>query len=94
MDVDPLPEGLVPAGGTLNFTDSTVPEAIQREHALAPGRWGVLHVLEGSLLFVDLETEKERRIDAPGLVVIQPQASHRVAIEGPLVCRLDFFREP
>ena len=42
-----IPPGLVPAGGSLNFTNETVPEALQREHALGPGRWGVLHVFEG-----------------------------------------------
>ena len=61
---------------------------------LAPGRWGVLHVFEGSLRFVDLATGEERTLSAPDLITIHPQAPHRVQLEGPLRCRIDFFREP
>lgn len=54
MEIDRIPAGLLPAGGTPNFTEATIPEALQQEHALSHGRWGVLHVFQGSLLFVDL----------------------------------------
>ena len=89
-----LPPGLVPSGGSLSFTERTIPEALQREHALAPGRWGVLHVLEGSLRFVDLCDANERVVVAPDQLIIHPQSPHRVSLEGVLRCRIDFFREP
>ena len=93
MDVDRIPAGLVPAGGSLNFTRETIPEALQREHSLGAGHWGVLHVFDGRLLFIDLATGRERMVEAPGLVIIRPGAPHKVAIDGPLSCRIDFFRE-
>ena len=93
MKADSIPPGLVPAGGSLNFTRETIPDALQQEHTLASGRWGVLHVLEGSILFVDLTTGNERLAEAPDLVIIHPGAPHKVVVPGPLTCRIDFFRD-
>ena len=53
----------------------------------------MLNVLEGSLRFVNLETGETRRISAPGRIAIHPGARHRVAVHGPVRCRIDFFRE-
>ena len=91
---DSLPEGLVPSHSSPDFTQDTIPAALQREHALAPGHWGTLNVLEGGLRFVNLDTGETRRISAPGCVAIHPRMRHRVAVDGPLRCRIDFFREP
>ena len=93
MKADRIPPGLIPAGSSLNFTRETIPEALQREHTLASGRWGVLHILEGSILFVDLETGNERLAEAPDRVIIHPGAPHKVVVSGPLTCRIDFFRD-
>ena len=90
---DPVPAGLIPSHSSPIFTQDTLPDALQREHALAPGHWGMLNVLEGSLQFVDLETGETRRIAAPDRVTIHPRARHRVAVDGPVRCRIDFFRE-
>ena len=90
---DPLPDGLVPANSSPIFTQDTLPDALQREHALAPGHWGVLNVLEGSLRFVNLETGETRTISAPDRVTIHPRMRHHVAVDGPVRCRIDFFRE-
>ena len=88
------PDGLIPSRSSPTFTEDTLPAALQAEHTLAPGHWTVLNVLEGSLRFVNLETGEERLISAPDLVTIHPGLPHRVAIEGRVRCRLDFFREP
>ncbi len=93
MAIDRLPSGLVPSGGSLIFEETTIPDALKREHALAAGHWGVLHVLEGDIRFVDLASGEERIFSAPDLVTIQPQAPHLVIIDGLVRCRIDFFRE-
>lgn len=90
---DPLPDGLISSHSSPIFTQNTLPDALQREHALAPGHWGMLSVLEGSLRFVNLETGETRRIAAPDGVTIHPRMRHRVAIDGPVRCRIDFLRE-
>jgi len=89
-----LPDDLIPGDASPVFTQDTLPDALQAEHTLAPGHWGVLKVLEGSLRFANLETGEEQSITAPAQVTIQPGLPHKVAIEGPLRCRIDFFREP
>ena len=89
-----LPDGLVRGGASPIFTQDTLPDALQAEHTLGPGHWGVLDVLEGSLRFVNIETGDERLISAPDRLTIRPGMPHRVALEGPLRCRIDFFREP
>lgn len=89
-----LPDGLVPAGSSLEFTEDTIPDALQKEHALGPGHWGVLHVFEGQVSFVDLATGEESDVAAPGHAVIQPEAPHRLRVTGAVRCRIDFFRKP
>ena len=94
MAIDRIPPGLIPSSGSHTFTEDTIPEALQKEHKLAAGHWGVLHVFEGSLNFVAIASGEQRTVSAPDLVTIHPEAPHRVEVEGPVNCRLDFFREP
>ena len=93
MTLEGMPSGLVPSGRSLEFHQDTLPEALQREHALGAGRWGALHVLEGSLVFVDLASGEERLVEAPGRVVITPRRPHKMVVSGPVHCRIDFLRE-
>jgi len=88
-----LPEGLVPAGASRTFDETSVPEALQQEHALAPGRWGLLQLLGGQVTFEDLADNVEHVFSAPATVVIAPEAPHRLLLLGPLRCRIDFFQE-
>lgn len=89
-----LPEGLLPGGTSPTFTEDTLPDKLQAEHTLAPGHWAVLSVLEGSLRFVNHETNEDRLVSAPDRVTIHPGLPHSVALEDRLRCRIDFFREP
>ena len=93
MTGDLIPADLVPSGCTPVFSEETAPAALQQEHRLADGTWGVLHVLEGRISFVDLRSLEESAISAPGQVTIHPGAPHRVAIDGLVEFRIDFFRE-
>ena len=94
MVIDKMPAGLIPSGNSPVFTEITIPGALQREHKLAAGNWGILRVIEGSVRFVDLENADERVISAPDHVTIRPQSPHRLIVEGPVRCQIDFFREP
>ena len=94
MVIDGMPAGLIPSGSSPIFTEVSIPGALQREHKLATGNWAVLRVIEGSVRFVDLGTADERVISAPDHVTIRPQAPHRLIVDGPMRCQIDFFREP
>lgn len=93
MANEELPAGIVPSGGTPEFTQGTIPEALQREHALGSGRWGVLKVLEGSLRFVDMVKGCERVLKESDRVVIHPESPHRVVVGDVVRFRIDFYRE-
>ena len=82
----------MPTSGSLNFTEETIPRALQEEHSLAADHWGVLHVFAGSLRFVNLQDGVEREVSAPDLVVIHPELPHRVDVVRAVRCRIDFFR--
>lgn len=88
-----LPDGLAPMGCSPTFTMETVPAALQSRHALGAGRWGVLQLLTGSVTYVDLDEDVRHTISAPDLVVIGPEAPHKLELVGPLTLRVDFFRE-
>lgn len=89
-----LPEGLIRAGGTPEFTQDTIPAGLLAAHALAPGRWGVLQVSAGALVFVDEATGEEELISAPDRHVIMPEMRHHVRVSGPVTFRIAFYRTP
>lgn len=90
----PLPPGLIPRGSSRTFTLETLPAALQTDHDLRAGRWGVFRLLEGSVTFVDLEAGEELLLKAPAAHAIAPQARHHLRVQGPLTCRIDFFEAP
>lgn len=87
-----LPDGLVHKGGTPDFTQETLPDSLLEEHALAPDRWGLLRVLAGGVWFVDLSDGSETFVSTGETRAILPEAPHRLRVEGPVTCRIEFFR--
>ena len=86
---------IVPYRSTPVFDETTLPEALKREHRTKDGVWGVIRVLEGELKFVLAESGTETILtpDRPGLV--QPQQTHRVEPLSRLRMQIDFYdREP
>lgn len=86
---------IAPYRSTPIFDETTLPEALKREHRTKDGVWGVIRVLEGELKFVLAESGTETILtpDRPGLV--QPQQTHRVEPLSKLRMQIDFYdREP
>ena len=81
MVMDRLPSGLVLSGGSLIFTEDTMPDSLRREHALPAQHWAVLHAFEGSIAFVDLQAGAERIISAPDHIIIHPEVSIYAVID-------------
>ncbi len=78
------------------FTTATLPDALRRAHRLRPNIWGVIRVLEGSVLF-----HIKPEIDAPQILtpirpgIISPGQIHRVEPLGRVSLRIDFYdRDP
>jgi len=94
MQRDKLPEGLQPKGSSATFTRDTLPDALCNEHQLGKNRWGALHILEGSVVFIDLANGEERDVVAPGVVIIAPESPHKLQLrDGAFSCRVDFFQD-
>lgn len=92
-----LPADCVPYRRTPDFTQDTIPAGLLREHRTARGVWGLIHVVEGKLLYRvsglgDLGGF-EREIcagDRPG--VIEPERLHDVAPRGKVRFYVEFYR--
>lgn len=89
--MEPRPEGLVPYRRTAEFTETTVPAGLLRDHKLAAGTWGVIHVISGHLRYV-VPSRQENIVLSPELDgVIEPETLHAVAPEGPVRFYVEFW---
>lgn len=88
-----LPTDVEAYDRTREFTESTVPAGLLRDHRTKPGVWGRITVLEGSLRYRILEPETEEHLldpDRPGIV--EPGVTHEVELVGPVRFYVEFHR--
>lgn len=77
---------------TPTFTAETVPAGLQRDHHLAPGRWGRLRVEVGAVTFVVEGSGESRRLTAGDTQVIEPEVAHRVEVEPGASFAVELYR--
>jgi tellurite resistance-related uncharacterized protein len=80
---------------TPEFTASTIPKGLLKEHTTKPGVWGVIHVTQGLLEYRILSPVPERHLltpDKPGIV--EPTVPHEVAPIGPVRFYVEFHAKP
>jgi tellurite resistance-related uncharacterized protein len=66
-----LPENVVAYQHTPEFTNSTIPAGLLRAHSTKAGVWGLIVLLEGSLIYRILELNREEiRLSVERLGVI------------------------
>lgn len=74
-----LPAGLAAYGRSPDFTPDNLPARLQAAHATKAGTWGLLHVLEGKILFqLEPPFEGERLAAAGETIVIESKVPHHV----------------
>lgn len=73
-----------------DFDQDTIPAALRRSHSTKEGTWAVLHILEGQLIFRDLEAGTERILGVGAHRVIYPQVEHEVELAGPVRFYVEF----
>lgn len=86
---------IAPYRSTAVFDETTLPDALRREHRTKAGVWGVIRVLEGSLRLERTDGGEAEILtpDRPGLVL--PEQTHRVEPMGRMRMQVDFYdREP
>jgi tellurite resistance-related uncharacterized protein len=76
------------------FTETTIPDALRRDHTTRQGVWGRIVVADGRLRYVVDALATDVALDAgrPGIVV--PEVPHRVEPLGPVRFFVDFLRSP
>lgn len=95
-DMAHLPDGLESYRKTEVFAEATVPPGLLRAHSTKAGTWGLIHVLEGRLLYrvTDPRAEPFERVltpdGPPG--VVEPTVLHEVRPLGPVRFQVEFFR--
>ena len=82
---------IAPYRSTSVFDETTLPDALRREHRTKAGVWGVIRVIEGKvrLQLADGGEEKILTPDQPGLVL--PEQTHRVEPMGRMRMQVDFY---
>ncbi len=74
-----LPDGVSSYKRTPEFEASTVPAGLLRSHRTKAGVWGVIHVLEGELVYRILEPSVEEHVLRQGFEgVVEPEVPHQV----------------
>lgn len=87
-----LPAGVTAYSRTPDFTPENIPEKLRAAHSTKPGTWGLLHVLEGRLLYrLEAPRQGERHLAAGDTVVIEPTIRHHVAFIEPGRFFVEFY---
>ncbi|MGQ0618062.1 MAG: DUF3565 domain-containing protein [Acidimicrobiia bacterium] len=90
-----MPDGLHPVRTAGPFDAQTLPRALQLEHHVADGTWGMLRVMEGAVVFTIATTPPiTRRISAGQNQPIPPAVAHEVHADGPVRLAVDFLVKP
>lgn len=85
-----LPPGVEPYRRTAEFSESTVPAGLLRDHTTRAGVWGRIRVLGGSLLY---RIGPESRRLEPGVDgIVEPEVAHHVEPAGSVRFFVEFNR--
>lgn len=89
-----VPEAVVTFKRTETFTEHTVPDGLLKDHTTAPGVWGRITVVEGTLRYrvVQFDTDIELSPQNPGIIV--PGVPHSVRPVGKVRFHVEFLRTP
>lgn len=89
-----LPDGFHAYARSPDFTQASLPARLQAAHTTKAGTWGLLHVLEGSIIYrLEPRGSGERLVVAGQNIVIQDQVPHHVAFVTPGRIYIEFYRK-
>jgi len=87
-----LPAGLELARTAGPFEADAVPAGLRTAHRIGEGTWGMLRVLDGSVVFSVAEgSPTMSRLSAGESLAIPPLVDHHVTIVGPVRLAVDFL---
>ncbi len=87
-----LPEGLAPYRRTDTFSPATVPAGLLRDHKTKAGVWGLIQVVQGTLIYRIAVTGREQVL-APGVNgIVEPEVLHSVSLSEDAAFFVEFWR--
>ncbi|SFW29793.1 DUF3565 domain-containing protein [Nitrosovibrio sp. Nv17] len=89
-----LPDDFVAYKRTAEFTETSVPAALTRDHSTKTGVWAKINVVEGRLCYrvPILGTQMDL---SPGIIgIVVPEVLHSVEPLGPVRFFVEFYRMP
>lgn len=90
---DKLPDGFEAYARSPEFNSERLPAKLQAGHATKAGTWGLLHVLEGALVYrLEPPRQDERLVKAGETVVIESEVAHHVQFVEPGRMFVEFYR--
>lgn len=88
-----FPKGLSSYRRTPEFTETSVPAGLLRDHSTRAGVWGLIHVLEGRLLYTVSGRDTDLVLEAGDHGVVAPERLHHVTPIGEVRFFVEFYRK-
>ena len=89
-----MPDGFEAYGRSPEFTPETLPAKLQSAHSTKAGTWGLLHILEGEVLYqLEAPRQGECRARAGDTIVIEDAVPHHVSFTEPGRIYIEFYRK-
>jgi tellurite resistance-related uncharacterized protein len=90
-----LPADVTPYQRTKEFSETTIPSGLLREHSTKVGTWGRICVLEGRLSYEVPGPPTETRTLTPGTNgIVEPEILHHVRPMGRVRFFVEFLKTP
>ncbi len=87
-----FPDNVIAYKKTAEFTEKTIPKGFQKDHSTKNGTWGLLHVLEGSLIYtVNYPSITQYEVTQGNQAVIAPCLLHSVEPQGKVRFYVEFY---
>jgi len=88
-----LPSDLTAYKRTPEFTETSIPQGLLKDHNTKQGVWGKIVVLDGSLEYIIQEPEIEIiKLSSSKFGVVEPTIKHHVKPIGAVKFYVEFYR--
>lgn len=87
-----MPALAKPYRSSPEYSEETFPKGLLKAHNLKRGSWAIIEVLSGALIYRQVGTSGERRIEAGGKQVVPPEVLHEVELLGPVRVTITFWK--
>lgn len=87
-----IPETARPYFQSPVFDQDSAPANLRKRHQTKPGAWAKINVIEGRLLFTEIDGES-RWIDRDNPGIAAPEEPHYITLDEPVSFFLEFYQE-